>query len=315
MPQLKIFAGRANRPLAEKISHYLGEPLGRLDIQNFSDGEIWVKFIDNVRGADVFLIQSTPPPADNLLELLISIDAAKRASARKVTAIIPYFGYARQDRKDQPRVAITAKLIANLLTKSGADRVVAMDLHAPQIQGFFDIPVDHLYSSIVFIDHIRKMNIPDLTVVSPDVGGIKMARAYAKRLDAELVLIDKRRPAPNVVEVMNIVGDVKNRNVLIVDDLIDTAGTFTNAVSALKNAGAKQIYGAATHPLLSGKAYERLKNSEVDKLFVCDTIPLKQESSKIEVMSVAQIFSEAIERCFHNKSISTLFDIDKDKNI
>ncbi|MBW7888776.1 MAG: ribose-phosphate pyrophosphokinase [Bacteroidetes bacterium] len=315
MPQLKIFAGRANRPLAEKISHYLGEPLGRLDIQNFSDGEIWVKFIDNVRGADVFLIQSTPPPADNLLELLISIDAAKRASARRVTAIIPYFGYARQDRKDQPRVAITAKLIANLLTKSGADRVVAMDLHAPQIQGFFDIPVDHLYSSIVFIDHIRKMNIPDLTVVSPDVGGIKMARAYAKRLDAELVLIDKRRPAPNVVEVMNIVGDVKNRNVLIVDDLIDTAGTFTNAVSALKNAGAKQIYGAATHPLLSGKAYERLKNSEVDKLYVCDTIPLKQESPKIEVMSVAQIFSEAIERCFHNKSISTLFDIDKDKSI
>lgn len=315
MPQLKIFAGRSNKPLAEKISYHLGEPLGRLDIQNFSDGEIWVKFIDNVRGADVFLIQSTPPPAENLMELLISIDAAKRASARKVTVVIPYFGYARQDRKDQPRVAITAKLIANLLTKSGADRIITMDLHAPQIQGFFDIPVDHLYSSVVFIDHIRKMKIPDLTVVSPDVGGIKMARAYAKRLEADLVLIDKRRPAPNVVEAMNIVGDVRGRNVLIVDDLIDTAGTFTKAVEALKVAGAKRIFGAATHPLISGKAYERLNNSELDKIFVCDTIPLKQESSKLEVMSVAQVFSEAIERCFHNKSISTLFDIDKDKSI
>ncbi len=313
MPQLKLFSGRSNRQLAERIAHYLGEPLGKIELQNFSDGEIWVKFIDNVRGADVFIIQTTVPPADNLMELLIMVDAAKRASARKVTVVIPYFGYARQDRKDQPRVAITSKLVANLITKSGADRVVCMDLHAPQIQGFFDIPVDHLYSSVVLVEHLRKQKIPDLTVVSPDVGGIKMARAYAKRLEADLVLIDKRRPAPNVVEVMNIVGDVDGRNVLIVDDLIDTAGTFTNAVSALKKAGARTVYGACTHPLLSGKALERINASEVEKIIVCDTIPLKVESSKIEVLSVAQVFSEAIERCFHNKSISSLFDIDKDK--
>lgn len=315
MPQLKLFSGRANRQLAEKIAHHLGEPLGKLEIQNFSDGEIWVKFIDNIRGADVFIIQTTVPPADNLLELLITVDAAKRASARKVTVVIPYFGYARQDRKDQPRVAITSKLVANLITTAGADRVICMDLHAPQIQGFFDIPVDHLYSSVVFVEHLRKQKIPDLTVVSPDVGGIKMARAYAKRLDADLVLIDKRRPAPNVVEVMNIVGDVEGRNVLIVDDLIDTAGTFTNAVTALKKAGAKNVYGACTHPLLSGKALERINDSEVEKIIVCDTIPLKFHSSKIEVLSVSQVFAEAIERCFHNKSISSLFDVDKDKSL
>jgi len=314
MPQLKIFSGRANHLLAEQIAHQLGEPLGKIDIKNFSDGEIWVKFIDNVRGADVFIIQSTMPPAENLLELLVTIDAARRASARKVNIVIPYFGYARQDRKDQPRVAITSKLIANLMTTAGTDRLICMDLHAPQIQGFFDIPVDHLYSSVVFVDYLRNQNIPDLTVVSPDVGGIKMARAYAKRLDADLVLIDKRRPAPNVVEVMNIVGDVEGRNVLIVDDLIDTAGTFTNAVTALKKAGAKSVYGACTHPLLSGKAIERINACDVEKILVCDTIPLKHPSPKIEVMSVAQVFAEAIERCFHNKSISSLFDVDKDKN-
>ncbi|MGE5313338.1 MAG: ribose-phosphate diphosphokinase [Acidobacteriota bacterium] len=313
MPQLKVFSGRANRPLAELICHRLGEPLGRLDIKNFSDGEIWVKFVDNVRGADVFIVQSTQPPADNLMELLMTIDAARRASARKVTAVIPYFGYARQDRKDQPRVAITSKLVANLLTKAGADRIITMDLHAPQIQGFFDIPVDHLYSSVVFADYLRKKNIPNLAVVSPDVGGIKMARAYAKRLDGELVLIDKRRPAPNQVEIMNIVGNVDGKNVLIVDDLIDTAGTFANAVAALRKAGAQTVYGAATHPLLSGSAYQRINESEVEKLLVCDTIQLKEESPKIEVMTVAGIFAEAIERTFENKSISSLFDIDKDK--
>jgi len=315
MPQLKVFSGRSNRPLAEKIARQLGEPLGKLEIQTFSDGEIWVKFIDNIRGADVFIIQSTHPPADNLLELLITIDAAKRASARKVTAVIPYFGYARQDRKDQPRVAITAKLIANLLTKAGADRVIAMDLHAPQIQGFFDIPVDHIYSSVVFIDHLRRQNIPDLTVVSPDVGGIKMAGAYAKRLNADLVLIDKRRAKANVVEVMNIIGNVEGRNVLIVDDLIDTAGTFTMAVSELKKAGAKAVYGACTHPVFSGKAIERINASQIEKIIVCDTIPVKIESNKIEVMSVGQVIAEAIERCFHNKSISSLFDVDKDKSL
>ena len=312
MSRLQIFSGRSSRTLAEKITRHLGVNLGNLDIRNFSDGEIWVKFIDNVRGSDLFIIQSTQPSADNLMELLITIDAARRASARKVTAVIPYFGYARQDRKDQPRVAITAKLIANLITQAGADRIIAMDLHAPQIQGFFDIPVDHLYSSVVLIDHLRNMNIPNLVVVSPDVGGIKMARAYAKRLDAELVLIDKRRPAPNVVEVMNIVGSVEGKNVLIVDDLIDTGGTFTNAVQALKNAGAKDVYGACTHPILSGKAFERIEQSDIKTLHVCDTIPLKKESAKIEVMSVATVFAEAISRTYENKSISSLFDVDKD---
>lgn len=315
MPQLKLFSGRANRPLAEKIAKDLGEPLGKLEIQNFSDGEIWVKFIDNVRGADVFIIQTTVPPADNLMELLITVDAAKRASARKVTVVIPYFGYARQDRKDQPRVAITSKLVANLITTSGADRVIGMDFHAPQIQGFFDIPVDHLYSSVVFVEHLRKQKIQDLSVVSPDVGGIKMARAYGKRLNADLVMIDKRRPGPNVVEIMNIIGDVEGRNVLIVDDLIDTAGTFTNAVTALKKAGAKSVFGACTHPLLSGKALQRINDCDVEKIIVCDTIPLKISSPKIEVMSVSQVFAKAIDRCFHNKSISSLFDVDKDKSL
>jgi ribose-phosphate pyrophosphokinase len=313
MRQLKVFSGRANLPLAKKIVEHLGIQLGVLDLKNFSDGEIWVKFIDNIRGADVFIIQPTNPPADNLIELLIAIDAAKRASARKVTAVIPYFGYARQDRKDQPRVSITAKLVANLITKAGADRIITMDLHAPQIQGFFDIPFDHLYSSVLFSDFYKKKKIPDLTVVSPDVGGIKMARAYAKRLSADLVLIDKRRPSPNEVEVMNIVGTVKDRNVLIVDDLIDTAGTFTNAVTALKEAGAKAVYGACTHPILSGKAYERLSKSDITKILVTDSIQMKQKSPKIEVMSVSKIFSEAIRRTFDNKSISSLFDVDKDK--
>lgn len=313
MYRLRVFAGRANRLLAEQISQCLGENLGGLDIRNFSDGEIWVKFIDNIRGADVFIIQPTNPPADNLMELLLTIDAARRASARKVTAVIPYFGYARQDRKDQPRVAITAKLVANLLTEAGADRIISMDLHAPQIQGFFDIPFDHLYSSVVFVDHFRKKKIPDLTVVSPDVGGIKMARAYAKRLEADLVLIDKRRPAPNEVEIMNIVGEVRGRNVLIVDDLIDTAGTFTSAVKTLKDAGAKEVYGACTHPILSGKALDRINSSAVSSLLVTDSIQLTHASPKIQVMSVAKIFAEAIRRSFDNKSISSLFDVDKDK--
>ncbi|HTR80570.1 MAG TPA: ribose-phosphate pyrophosphokinase [Bacteroidota bacterium] len=313
MHGLKVFSGTANRQLAEQIAKSLGQELGGLDIRKFSDGEIWVKFLDNVRGADVFIIQPTNPPADNLMELLITIDAAKRASANRVIAVIPYFGYARQDRKDQPRVAVTAKLVANLLTQAGADRIISMDLHAPQIQGFFDIPFDHLYSSVVFVDHYRRENITDLTVVSPDVGGIKMARAYAKRLSADLVLIDKRRPAPNEVEVMNIVGEVKGRNVLIVDDLIDTAGTFTSAVRTLKEAGAKGIYGACTHPILSGKAMSRINGSEVTSLLVTDTIQLKEVSPKIEVMSVAKIFAEAIRRSYENKSISSLFDVDKDK--
>lgn len=314
MSELKIFSGRSNRPLAEKIAKATGQGLGRCDIRNFSDGELWVKYNENIRGADVCIIQSTNPPAENLLELLIMIDAAKRASARKVTAVIPYFGYARQDRKDQPRVSITAKLVANLISGAGADRLITMDLHTPQIQGFLDIPVDHLYSSAVFVPFFMKKKIPNLTVVSPDVGGIKMARAYAKRLDGELILIDKRRPNPNEAEVMNIIGAVDGRNILIVDDMIDTGGTFCNAVSALKAAGAGDIYGACTHPLLSGTSVEKLEVSELSKLYVTDTIGLGPKAAglaKMDTLSVAQIFAEAINRGFKNQSISSLFDIDK----
>lgn len=313
MSELKIFSGRANRPLAEEICKEAKIPLGISEIQNFSDGEIWSKFSENIRGDDVFIIQSTQPPADNLMELLIMIDAAKRASATRVTAVIPYFGYARQDRKDQPRVSITAKLVANLITKAGADRVITMDLHAPQIQGFFDIPLDHLYSSAVFIDYFRKKKIPNLAVASPDVGGIKMARSYAKRLEADLILIDKRRPKANEAEVMNIIGTVEGKNILIVDDLIDTAGTFVNAVKALRDGGAKLIYGACTHPILSGKAYERINKSEVQSIVVTNTLPLKEATRKIEVRSAAKLFAEAILRTHSHESISSLFDIDKDK--
>jgi ribose-phosphate pyrophosphokinase len=314
MHELKLFAGRSNRMLAEKIAKCVGKPLGKCEIRNFSDGEIWVKYNENIRGSDVFIIQSTNPPSDNLMELLIMMDAAIRASARKVTAVIPYFGYARQDRKDQPRVSITAKLVANLLSEAGADRIITMDLHTPQIQGFLDIPVDHLYSSAVFIPFFIKQKIKDLTVVSPDVGGIKMARAYAKRLGADLILIDKRRSGPNQAEVMNIIGEVKDRNILIVDDLIDTGGTFCNAVQALKDNGAKEIFGACTHPLFSGNSIARIEESAVAKIYASDTISLNSKAetfTKLEVLSVDRIFAEAIKRGFSNKSISSLFDIDK----
>jgi len=309
MDGIKIFSGRSNIPLAEKIAREIGEPLGEREIVNFSDGEIWVKYSDNIRGADVFIIQSTFPPAENLMELLIMIDAAKRASASRVTAVIPYFGYARQDRKDQPRVAISSKLVANLLTKAGAERVLTMDLHAAQIQGFFDIPVDHLYSSAVFVKYIKDQKIPNLVVVSPDVGGIKFARAYATRLEADLVLIDKRRPKANVAEVMNIIGDVKGKNALIVDDLIDTGGTFVAAVNAVRTEGAIEVYGACTHPVFSGNALAKIESSPLKRLIVSDTVPLKGASEKIEVRSVARLFAEAIRRTYQNESISTLFEI------
>jgi len=311
MSNLKVFSGRSNRPLAEKIAQDVGEPLGHCDIKTFSDGEIWVKYSDNIRGSDVFIVQSTNPPAENLLELLIMIDAAKRASARKVAAVIPYFGYARQDRKDQPRVSITAKLIANLITTAGADRVITMDLHAPQIQGFFDIPVDHLYSSAVLVKHFRRHKVTNLAVASPDTGGIKMARAYAKRLEADLIVIDKRRPRQNEAEVMNIIGDVRGKNILIVDDLIDTAGTLVNAVAALQKAGAKDVYAACTHPVLSGSAVERINHSCLKKILVTDSLPAPDNCPKIEVESVAKIFAEAVKRTFKHLSISSLFDVDK----
>jgi ribose-phosphate pyrophosphokinase len=311
--ELKCFSGRLSQRLAEHIAEAAGEPLGECKITNFSDGEIWVKYSDNIRGSDVYIIQSTQPPAENLLELLIMLDAAKRASARRVTAVIPYFGYARQDRKDQPRVAITAKLVANLLTTAGADRIITMDLHAPQIQGFFDIPFDHLYGSKIFMGYFLEKKIENLTVVSPDVGGIKMARAYAKRLEADLVVMDKRRLEHNTIAEMNIIGEVKGRNILMVDDLIDTGGTFTKAIVALKEAGAENIYGACTHPILSDNAVERIQHSELCELVVTDTIPLRQPCEKIKVLSVAPLFADAIKRSHNNESISSLFDIDKDK--
>ncbi len=311
MSQLKIFSGRSSRILAERIAEEIGEPLGDCEIKNFSDGEIWVKYLENIRGNDVFIIQSTFPPSDNLMELLIMIDAAKRASARRITAVIPYFGYARQDRKDQPRVPITSKLVANLITVAGADRVLTMDLHAPQIQGFFDIPFDHLYSAVVLVPAIREVvGSEDFVVASPDIGGVKFARGYAKRLNAELILVDKRRTAHNESEVVNIVGEVKDRTVVIVDDIIDTAGTFVNAANALVARGAKRIIGACTHPILSGNAVERIEKAPVEKIFVTDTVPLRSSSSKIEVRSVAKIFAEAIKRIHCNESLSVLFEIE-----
>jgi len=305
-----IFSGSSNPELTEKIAQYLGLPTGEVDRKRFSDGEIWVKFRENIRGRDVFIVQPTQPPAENLLELLIMLDAAKRASAKRVTAVIPYFGYARQDRKDQPRVAITAKLIANLISDAGADRVITMDLHAAQIQGFFDIPLDHLYASPVFTN-VLKDKVENLVVVSPDIGGTKLARSYARRLNANLVLIDKRRPKHNIAEVMNIIGSVKDKNVLIVDDLIDTAGTFVSAINALKEQGAKDIYGAVTHPLLSGPAIKRIEDSEIKALYVTDSIPLNNDSNKIEVRTASELLAEAIIRCHRNESVSSLFEIDK----
>lgn len=307
-----IFSGSANPELTSKICKYLKIKQGNILIKKFSDGEIWVKFLDNIRGRDVYIVQPTHPPAENLMELLIMLDAAKRASAKRVTAVLPYFGYARQDRKDQPRVSISAKLVANIITVAGADRVITMDLHAAQIQGFFDIPFDHLYASPIFTP-LFKNKIKNLVVASPDVGGIKLARSYANRLNAGLVVIDKKRPKHNEVEVMHLIGDVENKNVLIVDDLVDTAGTLVSAVKTLKENGAKEIYGAITHPLLSGDAINKINNSEITRIYVTDSIPLKNHSDKIHVRTASKLLAEAIIRSNKNKSISSLFEIDKDK--
>ncbi len=311
--ELLIFSGSSNVGLTEKICEYLDVKKGLISRKVFSDGELWIKFKENIRGRDVYLVQSTMPPAENLMELLIMLDAAKRSSARRVTAVIPYFGYARQDRKDQPRVAVTAKLVADMLTKAGADKVITMDLHAAQIQGFFDIPLDHLYASPIYQDEFEKNKRDNLVVVSPDVGGIKIARSYARKLHAGLVLIDKRRPVANKAEVMNIIGDVEGKNVLLVDDLIDTAGTFVASIAALKKRGAAKVYGAVTHALLSGNAIERIEKSEIDELYVSDTIPqLKlKPDSKIKIKTSASLFAESIIRSHHSESISSLFEIDK----
>ncbi|HNW59323.1 MAG TPA: ribose-phosphate pyrophosphokinase [bacterium] len=308
--EMKIFSGRANPQLAHKIAGALKKNLGQISLTNFSDGEIWAKYEENIRGTDVFLIQPTPAPADNMLELLIMIDAARRASAKRITAVIPYFGYARQDRKDQPRVAISAKLVANLITTAGADRILTMDLHAPQIQGFFDIPLDHLYAASVFIEHIRKKRrSPGLVVASPDIGGIHLARAYARRLGTELVLLEKRRPRHNVVEVSRLIGDVDGKDVLLVDDLVDTAGTLVAGVAVLKERGANHIYVACSHGILSGEAVQRIADSAIDTFFISDSVAITEEkkNSKIEILSVADLLADAIRRIHEDRSISDLF--------
>lgn len=306
----RLFSGRAHPELAQRIAAYLNLELGKTEFRDFSDGETWVKYSENIRGQDVFIIQPTNAPARNILELLIMIDAARRASARRITAVIPYFGYARQDRKDQPRVSITAKLVANLLTTAGADRILTMDLHAPQIQGFFDIPLDHLYSATILADYFRQKALANLVVVSPDVGGSHMARAYAKRLHAPIALVDKRRPRPNAVEMMNIIGNVEGMNALLIDDICDTAGTLTSAAVILKERGALKVYAACTHAILSGPAVERLANSPIDELVVTDTLPIdpSKRFDRMKILSVDELFGRAIMRIHNEESISLLFD-------
>lgn len=309
--KLKIFSGNANPALAKKIAEYLKVPLGNALVTTFSEGEIRVKINEDVRGRDVFIVQPTCPPTNNnLMELLIMIDAMKRASARRITAVMPYYGYARQDRKDQPRVPITAKLVANLLQAAGADRILTMDLHASQIQGFFDIPMDHLFAVNTIVDHFRKKRIKNLVVASPDVGGIKMARAYAKRLNASLAIVDKRRIDDKRAEVMNILGDVKGKNIVIVDDLVATASSMCEAAGALKKAGALKIFAAVSHPILSGPAVERIKNSTIEEFIVSDSIPLAPEKKDpvFRVLSVASLLGEAIRRIHDEESVSSLFN-------
>jgi len=307
---LKLFSGRSNTSLAEEIAGSLKIPLGKILITDFSDGEIYVQIQENVRGEDVFLVQSTCSPGNShLMELLIMIDAFRRASAEGITAVIPYSGDVRQDRQVQPRVPITAKLVANLLTAVGTDRVLAMELHAGQIQGFFDIPVDHLFATPVLIDYVLSKKMENIIIVSPDAGGVERARAFAKRLDASLGIIDKRREAKNVSKVMNIIGDVKGKNVILVDDMVDTAGTLTESINALKDNGALNIYACCTHPVLSGPAVERINNSPLKELIVTNTIPLshKVKSDKIKILSVAPLLGEAISRIHQGTSVSSLF--------
>ncbi len=307
---LKLFSGTSNRPLAEEVAQYLELPLGAIEIRTFSDGEIFVKYQENIRGADVFIVQSTNSPATNLMELFLMLDAARKSSAKRVTAVLPYYGYCRQDRKDQPRVSISAKLMADLITRAGANRLLTMDLHAAQIQGFFDIPVDHLYSAMAFTEYFKSMDIPDMVVVAPDVGSLRMARAYAKRLDTGLAFIDKRRPEANSVEVLNVIGKVRDRNILMLDDMVDTAGTLCEAANALKEKGAGHIYAACTHGILSGPAVERLKESPIEKIIITNTIFIPEEKRfpDLEIVSVGHIFGEAIRRTYGEESISTLFD-------
>ncbi|HEY9722720.1 MAG TPA: ribose-phosphate pyrophosphokinase [Oscillatoriaceae cyanobacterium] len=308
---IKLFSGSANPELAGAIARHLGVELGGMKIANFSDGEIYVQIQESVRGDDVFLVQPVCHPVNyHLMELLIMLDAFKRASARQVTAVVPYYAYARQDRKAHGREAITAKLIADLLTTAGADRVVAMDLHAPQIQGFFDILVDHLFAAPVLVDYLQKLELPDLVIVSPDVGGVTRARAIAKRLDAPIAIIDKRRPAPNVAEVMNVIGEVRGRTAVLVDDLVDTAGTLVAGANLLEKEGATAVYACCTHGVLSGPAIERIRTSNLRELIVTDSIPLAAEKHipRITQLSVAPLLGEAIMRIHEDASVSTMFE-------
>ncbi len=309
---VKIFAGRTSKYLAEKIAESYGTELGKTTVTEFSDGEFQPCFEENIRGRDVFIVQSTFPPADNLFELLMMVDAARRASAKNIVAVIPYFGFARQDRKDRPRVTIAAKMIANLLTSAGVNRIVTIDLHADQIQGFFDVPVDHLYASSIFIPYIKSLKLNNLTMASPDTGGTRRAATYAKVLGTDFVIGYKQRAKPNEVEKMALVGEVKDRDIILVDDIIDTAGSITKAADMIMDRGARSVRAVTTHPVFSGKAYERLEDSPFEEIVVTDTIPLKEQLDKITVLSTADLFSEVIRRVENYKSISSLFKF-KDK--
>src|SRR5690554_6194672 len=306
---VKLFSGSGSLELSEKIAKYYGKPLGEMTLSRFSDGEIQPFYNESVRGCDVFLIQSTNQPTDHLFELLLMVDAAKRASAHYITAVVPYFGFARQDRKDKPRVAIAAKMIANLITAAGAHRIMTMDLHAAQIQGFFDIPVDHLDASIIFVPHIKSLNLPNLTIASPDMGGSHRARTFAKFFNAEVVICDKQRKRANEVESMSIIGDVTGQDIVLIDDIVDTAGTLSKAASLIMENGANSVRAVCTHPVLSGKAYETIENSALTELIVTDTIHLEHKSDKIKVLSTAKLFADAIKNVNEHGSISDLFQI------
>jgi ribose-phosphate pyrophosphokinase len=309
--ELRVFTGSAHPGLGEAIARFLGVPLGRAHLSRFSDGEVWFQIQDNVRGADVFVVQPTGPPVnENVMELLVMLDAFKRSSASRITAVMPYYGYARQDRKDKPRVPISAKLVADLLSAAGTDRVLTMDLHASQIQGFFNVPVDHLFAAPVILDYVSRLKLPKLTVVSPDAGGVERARAYAKRLDAALAIVDKRREAPNVAEVHQVVGDVEGRSALIVDDMVDTGGTLAKVAQAIKAAGAREVLASSSHGVLSGSAVEKIEQSPLSKLIVTDSIPLAEEKrrcEKIVVLSIAELMAKAIRNIHEEASVTSLF--------
>jgi ribose-phosphate pyrophosphokinase len=306
-PSAKIFAGTGSQKLAEKICKSYGCPMGKISIQKFSDGEIQPIFLESIRGDFVFLVQSTYAPSDNFMELLLMIDAARRASANKIIVVMPYYGYARQDRKDRPRVAIGSKLVANMLVAAGADRVITMDLHAPQIQGYFDIPVDHLDSSAVFIPYITQLRLENLTFAAPDVGATNRIREIASYFEAEMVICDKHRKRANEIASMVVIGDVTDRDIVIIDDICDTGGTLAKSAALLKEKGARTVRAMITHPVLSGKAYETIENSVLEELVVCDTIPLRQNVSKIKPLTTAELFAVAIRNAYENKSISNLF--------